>query len=238
MQLHVDDTAIRDLTKKLSELRRSAFPVAVRQTLNSAAFDVKQKTMPRTSSDAFTHRKPNFFKATSRAEQAKGFNVDSMFSATGFRGDQQAVEDLEAQEQGGSIEGRSFIAMDSARKGKDRRKMVKANARLKAIKDIKDAKKATGKTEGERFVKSVIHAGKGGHVLAEYKGRQILWRVNSLTRTANGQFKLTPLYSYQKGRDVKVDDTKFMEKATQETAKKIPAFYTDAAKKQIAKYLK
>ncbi|MBL4809315.1 MAG: hypothetical protein JKY43_04565, partial [Phycisphaerales bacterium] len=46
VEFNVNTDAVVSLTNKLEKLHKSAFPVAVRGTLNSAAFDVKQKSMP------------------------------------------------------------------------------------------------------------------------------------------------------------------------------------------------
>lgn len=43
MQLNVNTDATVALTNKLEKLHKSAFPVAVRSTLNSAAFDMKKR---------------------------------------------------------------------------------------------------------------------------------------------------------------------------------------------------
>ena len=45
MILNVNTDAVVALTNKLEKLHRSAFPVAVRSTLNSAAFDMKKDTI-------------------------------------------------------------------------------------------------------------------------------------------------------------------------------------------------
>ncbi len=83
--------------------------MAIRQTLNDAAYDVKLRTMPQTSDASFIKRKPTFWKAKSRVEGAKGFDVNTMQSTVGFlEGNKhsQAVRDLDEQEHGGRIDDR------------------------------------------------------------------------------------------------------------------------------------
>lgn len=235
--IDVNTDAVVSYAAKLGRLSRSAYPVAVGTTLNAAAFDVKKVTMP-ASSDVFTKRKPTFFKATSTVSKATGFDVKTMRAMVGFTGHSQAVEDLQQQEKGGDIGGRAFVPMDSARTGGSNRKSIRANARLTAIKNIADTKNVSGKNEGQRFIKSVIFAGKGGHVLAEYNGVKILWRVNSINKTEENHFKLTPLYTYQKSRDVNVSATGFMEEASEASAKKMEGYFIKAAKGRIEKALK
>ncbi len=237
MLLNVNIKGLEDYTRKLQGLHRSALPVAIRGALNGAAFDVKQRTMLQSAKDSFEERKPNFFKATSTVVKATGFNVEQMQSTVGFKGNQQSVSDLEAQEEGGSIGGRSFIPMNPARSGGSHHKLVKPNAQLKRIKLV-DAAKAKGKNDAQKFIKSVFFAGKGGMVLSEYKGQKIVWKINSLNRTDEGNLKLTPLYTYEKGRAVKIDSTHFMWRAALKSGQKIGDLYVHEAQRQIAKFMK
>lgn len=237
MTLNVNANAVVKLTIKLEKLNRSAFPLAVRGTLNSAALDMKQKTIITSTDDNFTKRKPSFFKAASKVNFASGFAVNSMQSEVGFKGDSQAVDDLEQQEKGGDIGGRAFVAMNPARVSSAYKKNIRPNARLKALK-IVDAKNAKGANDKQKFIKSVIHAGVGGAVLANYKDKKILWRVNSLNKNDLGTLKLTPLYTYEKGRKVKVNKTDFMKEASEMTQKKIDEFYFASAQKQFDKVLR
>ena len=241
MQLNVNTDAVVAFTNKLEQLHRSAFPVAVRNTLNSAAFDMKKDTILKSAKDNFTQRKPSFFKANSRVETAKGFDVKKMSSTVGFTGNSQAVDDLEKQEKGGEIGGRTFIPFggkggaNPARSGNSYGKNIKPNARLKSIK-IVDSTKAKGKNNKEKFIKSVIHAGVGGFVLGNTNN--ILWRVNSIKGMRKGELKLTPLYTFKKGRDVNVKATHFMKEATEETIKKIDKLYMEQAQKQFDKAIR
>jgi len=126
IELNINNTANVAFSNKLERLSKSALPVAVRTTLNSAAFDVKKNTMPEQVSKTFTERRKTFFKANSRVEMARGFNVESMQSKVGFinGGKNQAVRDLEAQEEGGKIGGRSFVPMDTSRISKSLKTIV------------------------------------------------------------------------------------------------------------------
>lgn len=238
--LDINTDAVVDFTNKLEKMHKSAMPVAIRTALNSAAFDVKQNTMPREAKSNFVNRSKNFFKANSKVEQAQGFNVNTMKATVGFVDknlvgkSNYAVKDLEQQEQGGKISNKAFIPTKNARGGYAN-KMVKAMNRLSSIKNIVDAKRAKGVNKGQRFIKSAVHAGKGGYVLAEKNGNMILWRVNSLKRTSKGAFKLTALYSYKKKRGVKVSKTQFMRTASLESGGKIDQYFRDSAQKQFDK---
>jgi hypothetical protein len=230
----------RDLTVKLKEISRSAFPVAIRTALNSAAYDVKKNTLQKSADKHFVKRSSNFFKANSRVIQAQGFDINSMEAAvgmneTGLKGAHNyAVKDLQKQEFGGTIVSKSFIPINTARAGKSLGKNVLASNRLNGINKIVDARHAKGKNDKEKFVKSVFFAGVGGYVLARFRSKMILWRVNSLSKIGD-KFKLTALYSFKQHRAVSVHPTGFMHEAGNISRKKIEDFYIIEAKKQLAK---
>lgn len=234
--LNINTDQVVRWTNKLEKMHRSALPLAIRGSLNSAAKDVKQKTMPATSKASFVNRSKNFFKFNSRVEFAKGFNVKSMQAMVGFTsarlkgGDNFAVKDLEQQERGGKIGGKSFIAHKEARGGSNT-KAVKPINRLSAITNIINAKNFRGNKK-QRLIRAIHRAGKGGYVLGSaISGENTLFRVKSLNK--KGAFKLTPLYDFKKGRKVSVTGTGFMRIASLKSGSKIESFYIKEAKKQI-----
>lgn len=232
------DAAVR-FTLQLEKIGNSALVKAVRAALNGAALHVKQKSMPKEAAEEFEHRNPSFFKASSRVDFAKGSSLDRMQSTVGFTdnplskqraGYSQSIEDLEQQEHGGSIGGRTFVPMDTARSGGSSKRRVKPNLRLAQMKMV-DAKNAPGSSDGQKFIQSVFHAGKGGFVV----GNAFVWKVNSLNRTAEGKLKLTAVYSKKKGRNVGVKATHFMQNASETSAKEIEGIYIKEAERQINK---
>lgn len=237
MKLNINTDAAVKFTNTLEKLHRSALPVAIRSTLNSAAFDVKKNTMPQRADQEFTIRQPNFFKANSRVEKATGFDVDNMQATVGFvegglRGDNNhAVDDLEQQEHGGTIGHRSFIAMKEARGGNDS-KPVRPGNRLSAIKFV-NANTMQGKTAKEKFLRAVAKAGKGGYVLGT-NAKKTLFRIEDVGRN----LKLKPLYSFEPKRSIKVRGTNFMKEASLQSANKLEKFYEIEARKQIARLRK
>lgn len=243
--LNINTDAVVAYTNTLEKMHRSALPVAIRGSLNSAAFDVKLKTMPISVKKEFKERNKTFFKANSRVVMAKGFNVKSMKALVGFTegrlkgGNNFSVKDLFQQEFGGTINKKSFIPTDSARGG-NKAKPVRPSNRLSKINRIIDARKGrtVGKSPGSRFAKAVHKAGKGGHVLAPLRGSMFLWRVNSLNKTKSGQYKLTLLYSFQKNRSVKVNPTHFMANASLVSGRKIETFFIKEAKRQFERLKK
>lgn len=240
------DAAIKH-TVKLEKLHKSALPVAVRSTLNSAAFDVKQRTMPEEAEGAFVNRQKNFFKANSKVEMAKGFSLKSMKAIVGFTsqglqgGNNFAVKDLEQQEYGGTIKKKSFIPTDTARGG-SKVAPVRPKNRLSEIKKIANPKNVRGKNRFEIFVKSAVYAGVGGHVI----GNGMLFRVNSIRtkkvkitgRYSNTTIKVTPVYSYRENRNVNVGPTGFMRIASLKSAGRMEKFYQTEADRQIKRLTK
>lgn len=221
----IDNDAFVILTNKMEQMHRSVLPNAIRGTLNGLALDVKKNTMPAQSSKDFVNREKNFFKANSTVNFARGFDIDQMSSMIGFRGKGQAIEDLEKQEHGGKIKGRSFIATDSARVSKNRNRKVSTKNQIRKIRNVV----RTG--QNNTLPKAVHQAGVGNHVLHG----NMLFRIDSI----NGRrFKLKAIYSYRKGRSVDVNATHFMEKSTMRTAKKAPEIYKKEAERQFSRYFR
>ena len=235
MEININSDAMVVHTNKLEKLSHSAMPNAVRGTLNSLAFDVKKNTILKSSEKEFTNRKKNFFKASSRVEMARGFNLNSMESKFGFipfPKNEQAVKDLEQQEFGGKIKNRDFIPMDESRVTKSPKRMVSSKHRLGKIKNIVKTSETKGKTKGQKFVISVLKAGKGGYVLHN----DTLFLVKNIKK--GNEFKLVPVYSYKKGRTVNVKATRFVRKAVKITRKKTNDIYISEAERQFKRYFK
>lgn len=236
--LNINSDAVVGFTKTLEEMHRSALPSAIRGTLNKASYDVKTNTLLKSSKASFVNRDPNFFKANSKFEYTKGFNISKMKSTVGMvetnlRGrDNYSVKDLKQQEDGGTIGHRSFIPLPKSRVGQMQTKVVRTQYRLSVINEhIVNVKDVPGNTARAKFVNAMISAGKNGFVLSG----KTLWKVNSIKRKGVG-FSKTALYNFKEGRSVRINKpTHFMRKATEETAKKMEGYYVDEAKRQINK---
>lgn len=231
MQLNINTDAAVKFTNKLEKISRSALPVTIRQSLDSAAFDVKQRTMLETSSNEFVNRQKNFFKSTSRVEKAKGFDINTMKSTVGFIGGNknQAVADLEKQERGGVIGGRSFIPIRTARISKSDEKTVSNKNKISKIKRVRNIDKLNARTNKSLLFKVAHKGGVNSHII--YK--DTLFRVDKLDKKG---LKLAPLYSYKKSRKVKVSAVGFMRTASLRSGNKIQQFYIENAKRNIKKY--
>ncbi len=247
-RLNINTDAVVVYTNKLEQLHKSALPLAIRGALNDTAFKMKKDTMPKVAKSMFEERTPNFFKANSRVEAAAGFNINSMVASVGFvssglhnKSTNYAVKDLEQQEHGGTIGGRSFKPLPGARIGGSGN--VRANVRVaKLLKagNVVDSRysKQIGRganNKMQEFIKASLHAGVGGYVL----GGRLLWKVTQIKRGANGNtvFKKQKLFSFKKGGTAKVLATGFVKKAALEVQKEMEFFYILQATKQINKLM-
>ena len=249
----------------LSKLHRSALPAAVMQTLNGAAFTTKTVTMPK-EADRFEKRKPTFFKANSKVAPARGFNIDTMKAEVGFipkpRDKSHSVEDLEAQENHGAIDNRSFIALPTAREGNSFSKRIKRSNYMDKIDDILDPKIERAKSKRPSsslrmsFILTAMAAGKGGLIFGtdRKKGARVVFRINKVARLKkitkttkrlgiktkkwNTFVGLTELFNVKAGRKVRPDSrySGFMKKASLDAQKGMEATFIAAANKQIAKF--
>jgi len=127
MRLDVNVDGAIQLTARLERLNRSAFPLAVRSTLNDLAFESK-KIVPTKAASNFTIRQKNLFKKFVLVNKANGFNVNSMRSEIGIDSQSQPKlsKGLETQELGGNLTGRKLIANDKARVSGSNAKKIKS----------------------------------------------------------------------------------------------------------------
>lgn len=245
LDINTDATVV--YANKLDKLHRSALPSAIRNTLNEAALLVKKETLPKSAKDNFKEREPIFFKANSKVDFAKGFNVNSMQSVVGMYSnklkgeDNYAVKDLEQQEHGGNIDGRSFIAQRAARISGW--KKTKAKYRIADITDNKtkifDSEKNPARTRAQQWIKTAIHAGVGSIVLGNFRDgkRRFGYEITEILQSNKGtKIKHKRIFSVVGDRDVKVKPTHFMREATLPVIKKMEAIFQEKAKFQIQKY--
>ena len=263
--LNIDTRELNEFANRLANLSKTALPNVVRKTLNDAAMDVKKDTMLKAAGNSFEKRQPNFFKYFSKVEFAAGRDINKMQSRVGFtevglNGENNyAVKDLEQQEKGGTIGGKSFIPLSFGRANVSG--LIKEEFRLQNIKNKWfEPRHVSGKNEKERFVKTLKHAGVGGFILTD----RYVFRVNAIEKrkkfdkrgynrlvkklgSASGIkksgfesdiWKLTPLYSVDWGRTIKVAKTSFMEAASKVTVSRIEKMFVKNAEERFKRVLK
>ena len=231
-------------------MHRSGLPKAIKETLNKTALDVKKKTMLTSSRKEFENRtNSRFFRGNSKVFFAKGFNVDKLAATVGFlsinlRGsNNKSVDDLEAQEEGGLIGGRSFIPLKQARISKNFKRVTRKKFRISDIKSkIIDTKKTKGSNNKEKWTRAAVFADKGGFVIGTNRtsaGNRILFGIRKVGRSDGRTFvSAVPLFAVKKNRKVSVKASHFMRNAANKSSRKMEGFFIDESKKVIARLKK
>ena len=219
MRINVNSDEVIKFTSKLDKLHRSALPIAIRSTLNQAAFSTK-KQIPIEAANNFVTRNKGFFRSLTSVNKASGFDINSMKSEVGINTSKSKLaESLSKQEMGGVIKDRNLIATNQSRVSGSKEKQVRKVNYLGNIKLPKSKKKGSG----TGFVK--IKAKSGMMIFSTKKGA--------------GRKNLDKaVYSYQKGRSVSVKKNSFIEPASIKSQLRMPAMYINEALKQIKKYMK
>lgn len=238
---NVNTSASIELTYKLEKISKSAFPLAVRSTLNDAAFDVKKNTLQQSAKRNFIQRAPTFWRRFSAVNKAEGMSVNGMHADVGMtsQGEQKAetpIRQLVQQEKGGTID-RGLDYLKGARGGDTNRKVSRANYFDKS-RNVSGKFKRPG-TSKSRFVAAAYVS------LRERKrmtfkgrdGRRFTMQVTSINESRKGGFKIKSklLYVSRDGHPVKIRGTHFSEEAARATTLKIPEFYRQEADRQISK---
>lgn len=211
-QLKIDTSELKQLARKLQSVHKSALPIAVRGSLNDAAFDMKQNTMPSKFNDQFTIRKPSFLKAHSTVVKSNNtFDVNKMQSECGIiKGKSKAGDDLKIQEFGGEIKGKGIVPKAAVRISQDIKKLVSKTYYYTKFKSVKKGQVQRNKK------KTIIKTDKA---LIQYE--------------AGGKFTL--LYSLVNSK--KYQKREFVKPAGLLSSKKLPEFFIAQAKRQVEKYL-
>lgn len=243
---NVNTDAAIELTVKLGKLHKSAFPVAVRGTLNKAAFETK-KLAPKVANQKFITRDKKFFKNFTKYDKAKGFDLRRMEAVAGVDGagkKSKVAEGLEQQELGGVVKGRKLVPMDSGRGSGSHMKRVSKKNRFGANKGKTARPRGNYKGPAEsRFIAKVMSAKKKGAetVVISGGGRGTMYRIYNTRRLKTNnhlKIRLKPIYHYRNTKDSPVPKTPFMEPSAKMIQKRMPAFYKENAEKQFKRLLR
>jgi len=246
MRLDVNTDASIQLTAKLEKLHRSAFPSAVRNTLNDLSFDMKRKEIPNSFKKSFEPKTGTlpYVRKLILVEKAKGFDIKKMSSLVGFLNpsnsyDKRFVEGLQKQEDGGIID-------DGLRYLKYARG-EKVNGKVKTENYYDQSKVVSGRskrkgTRKSKFVARAYQAYKTGKFMFmnSMKGN-FLVKVNSISSNIQSK-KLEFDFSFvAMSRDetkTRLRARKFVELARKAEISKIEGFYRKNADFQFKKHLK
>jgi len=243
-RIFVDLSASRTLTNKLEQIRKSAFPLAVRGTLNAAAFDVKMNTLEQSATRNFIRRVPTFFKRFSGVSKANGLNVDSMQSEVGMTAQGvskvvPAIRHLAQQEEGGDI-GEGLHYLKATRGGNNARKVTKAQYYNKNKNVRGKFKRAT--TQSSKFVAAAYVALKQKKRLAfkDSRGTRFTLQVTSIKKFKRKGLRIKSkiLTMNREGQPVNIKPTHFSREAANLTVPKLPMFYAKEAQRQFDKILR
>lgn len=219
IRLDVNTKPLIGLTNKLNNLHRSAFPSAVRNSLNEVAFDAK-KNVPLVANQNFTIRQKNLFNRFTVVDKAKGFNVNNMVSSVGLDGSKQKklTEGLAKQENGGTILGRKLIAHDMARTSSSPNKKVKTKNYLKNINNISSPGPGNRRRGSKYFT------------IKKWNKETVFERVS--------KSKIVPIYNKRKNRNTRVEAKPFIRPSALKASLNMGRIYQKQAEYQFRKYLR
>lgn len=257
--LTIKTTKVKEYALALKSMHRSDFPIAVRNTLNNAAFDVKKRTLKQEARKSFKDRTAGrFFGVFSSVNQAKGFSIKTMRSEVGIVNPSRsgkksdAAENMREQQLGGSI-ARKFIPFDQARTSNSLLKRVAKKNRLSEVGKSVNKSLSTLSTKGrrgsktQRIIKTATFAvKKGRHFISHQSsgGNTVVYRVKKGSlgsgswriKTTDGILSFKPIYSVKKGRKVSIKPKPFTQRAALKTSKLMPRFFQAQAIRRIQRH--
>ncbi len=235
LQYNSDDLVT--FTAQLKRLHKSAFPLAIRGTLNDAAFQTKKEEILKASKKSFNVRKPSFFRSQSGVVKATGWNINKMYSKAGMvkskDPNSRASTEIAKQEFGGTINKKSYIGHEDSRTGKGLLKKSYINDM-----DSKPIKPSVVKKNKKQ---SFFIAAKKAHkenrnLLYETNGEGIVYKIKSFSKK---KFKAVRLASYKKNRSVKISKKRpFITEAAKQPTKDLNKHYKINAEKQVKRVMK
>lgn len=241
---------IRKFTKDLEKSRRKDLPVVARQTLNSAAFGAKKKSIRKAYNKSFTVRNKGFIKTISKANPAKGYDLNAMQSSISItkgksRAATLAAQELSIQEHGGNIGGRKLIPLDGTRVGGNSDRNVKKKYRISQmnLNKVLSASRSKKKSKQQRYIATAyeaqrIHGRRNGLVLTEpnRKGHRYINQINSVKRKrTRTRVNETPLFRVNESGKVGIKKRPFMQLTGEMEGRKMKAYFRKHMRNYIRK---
>lgn len=205
-------------TNKLERMHRSALPIAVRGTLNDAAFDHRQESIKQFKSN-FIIRKQRFIDSHMKVNKSQNtFDISKMSSETGVqKGKSDSGDELEKQEYGGFAFKRN-IPTTETRINESMRNLVSKRYYYEKYKDAPLGHNPSQKGIKVKRRKKITFIKKKDRLISVTKGGQ--WRT-----------------LYYLDRKIKITEDKFIAPAAVRTNKKLFRLYKDRARAQFKKVL-
>lgn len=232
--LDVNTNANIILTARLERLNKSAFPSAVRATLNDAAFEHKQKNILLSAKANMDVKNPAFFRKYTGVKRASGFNVSSMYSEAGFSPTNEikakkALEGMESNEVGGTDrDGGMYVGKTRTARG-----LVKKNARF----NKNNVSKLRSKSNVARMA---VALKENKQTFINTKKGRFLVKVNSMEKGSDGKRKIEVdfLMRHRKKFPATAKASHFNREAAIRTSKQMEMFYNKNATFQFNKALR
>lgn len=244
INIGISTKGLEKYKKDLQKMHKSSYPIAVRNTLNNAAFDMKKDTFQKSAKKNFKGLKsPQFFKRFSGVDKAKGFDVKSMKSKMGLvnmgnKAARKAIEEMPKHEVSGIVQD-GFAYLKAARSGNNLNKFVrKANYYDKSKVVTGRSKQARGKgTRKSKFVARAFraHAEKKPFFMNSMRGNFLVY-VTSIKKKGRDEVKINSRLLMKQRGAVRIKANHFVSEAGQDTQKKMPKLYQDEFGKQLKKY--
>lgn len=227
--ININRKELMGFVKTLEKLHKSALPIAVRSSLNDAAFAMMKKT-PTIFEKNFIVRKKTFLRSSSTVNKcANTFNISEMKAEYGIiRKKSTAATNLEKQEFGGNIGKRDYIPFKEARVSRNAAKIISKKYHLKNVKPQKNK----NIFKNSELIKTAFAIGQGGFIQYD----NVIFEIRTLKKPFF--MKLIPLYSVKKGRSVKIKRKPFILPAAEMISKRMPIYFKNQAEKQFQKYIK
>jgi len=231
------------LVNKLEQMHKSAMPLAIRGTLNAAAFNVKMKTLDESATQNFIRRSPTFFKRFSGVNRATGWNINTMRAEVGMTAEgggaselsaRVAVKNMEKQEEGGKItEGLEYLS--ASRAGGDSNRLVVGSKRWKKANVIRGAFTRSGTTKSRVIAAAYASLKERKLQAVMIKGRKFYRQVTAISKTKKGKIKISSklLYGIRNNSNKPIEATHFSREAAERTIPHIPMYFNIEAQKQI-----
>ncbi len=245
MKLDVNTNANIILTAKLERLNRSAFPSAVRSTLNDAAFEMKLRNLPISAKTNMTIRNPTLMRKFTGVKRANGFNVSSMYSEIGFIpkdgiSGSKVPEGMEHNEVGG-VDSGGAMYLGKARTSNSLKKRVRRAARFSKSNLASTGRSSNLKNKKEGFMSRALASlnDKKPVMIKSSKGSFLVQvtSISSGTKDRKLDIKMDFLMRGRKKSPARAKPTHFNREAALKTASQMEGFYQKNATFQFNKVL-
>lgn len=228
------------MVEKLNQIGKSAMPLAIRGTLNGAAFDVKQRTLDESATQNFIRRTPTFFKRFSGVTRASGLNVNSMQAAVGMTAQgvsraEIAIAHMEQQEYGGAInDGLDYLS--GSRSGDPLRKVSRSKYYNKENIVKGKFKNKGGTVKSRRVAAAFVALREDKQLRIKMGNRKFYSQVKGIFKYKKGgrvKIRSKLLSASRDGHPSKINATHFSEEAAERTQPRIPEIFNREATRQI-----